>query len=68
MSKTLYYRVTDRITGKQQWIKLDGITGTNNMIFIDKDKFEKAGGVLSKPLGESPFIVYKSTSKVRGKK
>ena len=57
MSKTLYYRETDSLTGTQKWIKLNGIKGTNKMLFLDKKKFEK----IDDPL----FIVYKSTKESR---
>ena len=54
MSKTLYFRETDPDTGKQKWIKIDGITGNHSIIFIDGEKFEK--------IDDNIFIVYKSTS------
>ena len=58
MSKTLYYRETDPKTGRQTWIKLNGVTGVNSMIFIDNEKWEK--------MEDSLFIVYKRPStKVR---
>ena len=58
MSKTLYYRETDPQTGRQTWIKLNGVTGVNSMIFIDNEKWEK--------MEDSLFIVYKRPStKVR---
>ncbi len=37
MTKTLYYRETDPETGKQKWIKVQGISGTNFMIFIQRE-------------------------------
>ena len=43
MSKTLYYRETNPKTGKQKWVKIDGIKGSKNMIFIDRQKFEWDG-------------------------
>jgi len=58
MSKAIYFRETDPQTGKQKWIRIDGITGNFSMIFINKDKFEK--------IDDNLFIVYKSTrTKVR---
>jgi len=39
MSKTLYYRETDPNSGKQKWVKLNGVRGTNFMIFINAEQF-----------------------------
>ena len=58
MSKTIYFRETDRKTGKAKWIKIDGVKGNNDMIFIDKNKFEV------NPFEDNKiFFVYKRTSK-----
>ena len=37
MSKTLYYRETDPETGKQKWIKLEGVTSSGQYLHIRKD-------------------------------
>ena len=37
MTKTLYYRETNPKTGKQKWIKLQGVHGTNSMVFIQRE-------------------------------
>lgn len=58
MSKTIYFRETDPQTGKAKWIKIDGVKGNNNMIFIDNKKFEV------NPFEDNKiFFVYKRTSK-----
>ena len=60
MSKTLYYRKTDPKTGKQKWVKINGIKGTESMIFIDREKFE------INPFEDNEiFFVYKSTRNKR---
>ena len=56
MSKTLYYRETNSKTGKQIWVKIDGIKGNKDMIFIDRSKFESDGSA-----GSKIFFVYKHT-------
>jgi len=53
MTKTLYYRETDPKTGKQKWIKLNGISGTNLMVFVKREDWHG----LSQ---DSSVIVYKS--------
>ena len=58
MSKTIYFRETDPQTGKAKWIKIDGVKGNNDMIFIDNKKFEV------NPFDDNKiFFVYKRTSK-----
>jgi len=58
MSKTIYFRETDPQTGKAKWIKIDGVKGNNDMIFIDNKKFEV------NPFEDNKiFFVYKRTSK-----
>ncbi len=54
MTKTLYYRETDPSTGKQTWVKLQGVTGTNNMVFVNRDDWL----ALSQ---NSQHIVYKTS-------
>tara|TARA_R110002096_G_scaffold11158_2_gene41644 strand:- start:468 stop:656 length:189 start_codon:yes stop_codon:yes gene_type:complete len=61
MSKTLYYRETNPQTGKQTWVKLNGVTGVNSMIFIDPKEWEK----IDDKTGFNLFIVYKRPSKKR---
>jgi len=60
MTKTLYYRETDPKTGKQTWVKLNGITGTNFMVFVKREDWHG----LSQ---DSTFIVYK-TARPGGRK
>lgn len=63
MSKTLYYRETNPKTGKQKWVKIDGIKGSKNMIFINRQKFEWDGLVDS-----HIFFVYKRTKETKNKR
>ena len=44
LTKTLYYRETDPKTGKQSWIKLEGVRGTNDMIFIEPMGWKRLPG------------------------
>tara|TARA_R110000822_G_scaffold272021_1_gene394570 strand:+ start:220 stop:429 length:210 start_codon:yes stop_codon:yes gene_type:complete len=69
MSKTLYYRETDPNTKKAKWVKLEGVTGNNFMIFINKDKLLKRQR-WEKTQEFDWQIVYKSSKeyKVRGLK
>tara|TARA_R110000824_G_scaffold100589_1_gene239130 strand:- start:87 stop:371 length:285 start_codon:yes stop_codon:yes gene_type:complete len=64
MSKTLYYRETDPKTGKAKWIKLNGVRGTNNMIFITTDKNLK-GQKWEESQKQEWAIVYKSTKETK---
>ena len=60
MSKTLYYRETDPNTKKAKWIKIDGVKGNNDFIFINNEKFEV------NPFDDNKvFFVYKSTRNKR---
>jgi hypothetical protein len=60
MSKTIYFRETDPETGKAKWIKIEGVKGNNDMIFIDREKFEV------NPFEDNKiFFVYKSTRNKR---
>jgi len=54
LTKTLYYRETDSKTGKQTWIKLRGVSGTNHMVFVRREDWTG----LSQ---DSTFIVYKTS-------
>jgi len=67
MSKTLYYRETDSKTGKQKWIKLNGVSGTNSMLFIQTEKSYNSKQTWKEFDSNADWlIVYKSTStKVR---
>ena len=64
MSKTLYYRETDPKTGKAKWIKLNGVVGTNTMIFITTDKNLK-GQKWEESQKQEWAIVYKSTKETK---
>ena len=66
MSKTLYYRETDPKTGKAKWIKLDGVKGDNNMIFITTDK-NLTGQKWEEFQKLDWIIVYKSTKETKRK-
>ena len=60
MTKTLYYRETDPKTGKQTWIKLEGVKSSGTLLFITSDIWgEKPDSQFS----NSFSIVYKETSK-----
>jgi len=59
MSKTLYYRETDPNTKKAKWIKLEGVKGDNDAIYINK-KIHYYWGL------KDPMIVYKTTKKRAG--
>jgi hypothetical protein len=48
LTKTLYYRETE-----QTWVKLNGITGTNSMVFVKREDWHG----LSQ---DASFIVYKT--------
>ena len=54
LTKTLYYRETDPQTGKQTWVKLRGVSGTNHMVFVRREDWTG----LSQ---DSTFIVYKTS-------
>lgn len=54
MTKTLYYRETDPKTGKQKWVKLQGVTCLAKMVIVNRDDWH----ALSQ---DSTFIVYKTT-------
>lgn len=59
MVKTLYYRETDSRTGRQKWIKLEGVKSAGFMLFIDGRKWE----VFRQEFEIPGDFVYKTTRK-----
>ena len=62
-AKTFYYRETDSNTGKSKWIKVNGITGNNYLIYLDLDKWDKYTPRYSLP----NQIVYKTSMEIKRK-
>ena len=60
MSKTLYYRETNPKTGKQKWIKLEGVSSSGTLLFITSDIWGEKPDL---QFTNSFSIVYKETSK-----
>jgi len=60
MSKTVYYRETNPKTGKQKWVKIDGVYSNGTYLFIRSRAWEN----VTFPGDEDIQIVYKTTRDV----
>ena len=61
MSKTVYYRETDPKTGKQKWVKIEGVHSNGTFLFIRSPTWKD----VTYPGDRSIQIVYKTTRTVK---